>query len=74
MATAGARLVPYATLRDGVAAFFDALAEPGYAYLFWDRIDAAGHLHGPGSREFDAAALDALDTLERGLRATRTRC
>src|SRR5919106_1092541 len=69
VATAGARLVPFATLREGVAAFFGALAEPGYAYLYWDRIDAAGHDHGPSSREFDAAALDALDTLERGLRA-----
>ena len=69
VATAGARLLPFGALRDGVAAFFDALAEPGYAYLYWDQIDAAGHLHGPGSREFDAAALDALDTLERGLRA-----
>jgi predicted AlkP superfamily pyrophosphatase or phosphodiesterase len=69
VATAGARLAPFGTLRDGVAAFFDALAEPGYAYLYWDAIDAAGHVHGPDSREFDRAALDALDTLERGLRA-----
>lgn len=69
VATAGARLVPYGTLRDGVKAFFDALAEPGYAYLYWDRIDAAGHLYGPDSREFDQAALEALDALERGLRA-----
>jgi predicted AlkP superfamily pyrophosphatase or phosphodiesterase len=69
VATAGARLLPFGTLRDGVEAFFDALAEPGYAYLYWDRIDAAGHVYGPGSREFDQAALEALDALERGLRA-----
>jgi Type I phosphodiesterase / nucleotide pyrophosphatase len=69
VATVGARLAPYANLREGVAAFFDALAEPGYAYLYWDGIDATGHVHGPDSREFDAAALEALDTLERGLRA-----
>jgi predicted AlkP superfamily pyrophosphatase or phosphodiesterase len=69
VATAGARLVPFGTLRDGVAAFFGALAEPGYVYLYWDAIDAAGHVHGPHSREFDRAALEALDTLERGLRA-----
>jgi predicted AlkP superfamily pyrophosphatase or phosphodiesterase len=69
VATAGARLVPFGTLRDGVTGFFDALAEPGYVYLYWDRIDAAGHVHGPHSREFDRAARDALDTLERGLRA-----
>ena len=70
VATRGARLAPYGTLRDGIAAFWDALSEPGYAYLYWDRIDATGHIHGPDSREFDAAALEALDTLERGLRAT----
>jgi predicted AlkP superfamily pyrophosphatase or phosphodiesterase len=56
VATAGARLIPFGTLRDGVAAFFEALAEPGYAYLYWDAIDAAGHVHGPDSREFDRAA------------------
>jgi hypothetical protein len=70
VATRGARLAPYEALRDGVEAFWAALSEPGYAYLYWDRIDATGHLHGPDSREFDAAALDALDTLERGLRST----
>jgi hypothetical protein len=66
--TRGARLAPFGTLREGVAAFFDALAEPGYAYLYWDRIDAAGHHYGPDSREFVAAALEALDALEHGLR------
>jgi predicted AlkP superfamily pyrophosphatase or phosphodiesterase len=69
VATAGARLAPFGTLRDGVASFFDALERPGYVYLYWDGIDAAGHVHGPHSREFDRAALEALDTLERGLRA-----
>lgn len=69
VATAGARLAPFGTLAEGVAAFFDALAEPGYAYLYWDRIDAMGHVHGPQSPEFDRAAREALDTLERGLRA-----
>jgi hypothetical protein len=66
----GARLAPFATLADGVETFFDALSRPGYAYLYWDRIDAAGHEHGPDSREFDAACVEALDTLERGLRST----
>ena len=68
VSTAGARLAPFATLGEGVTAFFAALAEPGYAYLYWDRIDAQGHHHGPASREFDAAALEALDALERGVR------
>jgi hypothetical protein len=66
---AGARLRPYADLAEGVPAFFDALGDGGYAYLYWDRIDANGHLHGPDSREFDAAAVAALDALEAGLRS-----
>lgn len=68
VSTAGARLAPFDSLGQGVAAFVNALAEPGYVYLYWDRIDAQGHHHGPASREFDAAALEALDALERGLR------
>jgi Type I phosphodiesterase / nucleotide pyrophosphatase len=68
VSTAGARLAPFASLGQGVAAFVNALAEPGYAYFYWDRIDAQGHHHGPASREFDAAAVEALDALERGLR------
>jgi predicted AlkP superfamily pyrophosphatase or phosphodiesterase len=67
--TAGARLRPFATFADGVAGFFDALASGGYAYLYWDQIDLMGHLHGPASPEFDAAALAALNALEAGLRA-----
>ncbi len=66
--TVGARLQPYATFRDGVDGLFDALERPGYAYLYWDRIDLMGHLHGPASREFDAEAIAALDALEAGLR------
>lgn len=46
---------------------FDALLGPGYAYLYWDRIDAVGHGHGPDSR--DTAASAALDALEAGVRA-----
>ena len=70
VAARGARFAPYATLSEGVEAFWSALSEPGYAYLYWDQIDAMGHMYGPDSREFDAAALEALDTLERGLRET----
>ena len=67
--TVGARLQPFATLEQGVEWFFDALAEGGYAYLYWDRIDAQGHRHGPDSPEFAAAVMAALDTLEAGVRA-----
>ena len=70
VATRGARLAPFGTLSEGIETFFAALARPAYAYLYWDRIDAAGHEHGPDSREFDTAALEALDALERGLRST----
>jgi hypothetical protein len=68
VSTAGARLAPFASLGQGVAAFVNALADPGYVYFYWDRIDAEGHHHGPASPQFDAAALEALDALERGLR------
>ena len=68
MFTVGSRLQPYATFRDGVDGLFDALERGGYAYLYWDRIDLMGHLHGPASPEFDAAAIAALDALEAGLR------
>ncbi len=68
VSTAGARLAPFASLGQGVAAFVKALADPGYVYFYWDRIDADGHHHGPASPQFDAAALEALDALERGLR------
>jgi predicted AlkP superfamily pyrophosphatase or phosphodiesterase len=68
VATAGARLRPFASLAEGVEAMFEALREPGYAYLYWDRIDAMGHHYGPQSSEFDLAAVAALGALERGLR------
>jgi predicted AlkP superfamily pyrophosphatase or phosphodiesterase len=72
MATRGADRAVFAELADGVRQLVDALSvDPGYAYgfLYWDRIDAAGHEHGPGSPEFDAAARSALDALELTLGA-----
>jgi hypothetical protein len=68
VAAAGADLRPFARFDDGVAVLFDALQRPGYAYLYWDHIDAMGHTHGPESPQFDGAAVQALDALERGLR------
>jgi len=65
---AGARLQPFATFTLGVQRFFDALAAGGYAYLYWDRIDAMGHAHGPQSPEFARAIESALDALEAGVR------
>jgi Type I phosphodiesterase / nucleotide pyrophosphatase len=34
-----------------------------YGYLYWDRIDATGHVFGPSSPEFDDACLRALDAV-----------
>jgi hypothetical protein len=68
VAVRGARLQPFARLQEGVEALLAALETPGYAYLYWDQIDATGHEHGPDSPRFAAAVDSALDTLERGLR------
>jgi hypothetical protein len=69
VATRGADLRPFATIADGAAGLAAALQAPGYAYLYWHEIDAAGHVHGPGSPEFDAACLEALDALDAALAA-----
>lgn len=67
--TRGADLRPYGDLRGGLD---DVVAQLGqhercYAHLYWDRIDAAGHAHGPSSAAFDAEIVDALDALEEVL-------
>ncbi len=69
VALAGAELRPYATIAGGAQALAEALREPGYAYLYWHEIDAAGHVHGPDSPEFDAACRQALDALDAALAA-----
>ena len=38
---------------------------PGLTFLYWDRIDAVGHKHGPSSAAFDHTARRALDALEQ---------
>ena len=63
---AGAHVVPYEHLGAGVSRLGE---RPGLSYLYWDGIDATGHRHGPGSAEFDAACLAALDALDRHLPA-----
>ena len=70
VALRGAELRPYATFADGAAGLVEALAEPGYAYLYWHEIDLLGHLHGPDSPEFDAACRQALDALDDALAAS----
>jgi Type I phosphodiesterase / nucleotide pyrophosphatase len=67
----GARLHPVADLRTGLGEVAAALRADArvYAYLYWDAVDAVGHMHGPSSPEFAATAVRCLDTLEAGLRA-----
>jgi hypothetical protein len=64
-AVRGAPLTAYGELADGARALAAAVAaqERVYAYLYFDGIDAAGHVHGPSSPEFDDAALRALDAV-----------
>ena len=72
MATRGADHAVFGALTDGVRLLVDALdARRGHAYgfLYWDRIDAAGHEHGPDSLQFGDAARAALDALELALGA-----
>jgi len=70
IATAGARLCPYDGLAHGAELLAEELARPGrgYAYLYWDRIDAIGHVQGPDAAAFDAASRHALDVLDAALR------
>lgn len=72
MATRGAERAVFADLADGVRLLVNALTDRrgyGYGFLYWDRVDAAGHEHGPDSPQFDAAARAALDALELALGA-----
>jgi Type I phosphodiesterase / nucleotide pyrophosphatase len=67
----GASLHPVVDLRSGLADVGAMLRAggPAYAYLYWDEVDAVGHMHGPSSPEFAATAVRCLDALEAGLRA-----
>jgi predicted AlkP superfamily pyrophosphatase or phosphodiesterase len=64
VATRGAQLRPYSDLTQAVA---EAVRTPGYAYVYFDRIDAVGHKHGPSSPAFDHTVRKALDAVEAGL-------
>jgi hypothetical protein len=59
----GVEVTPYGELADGARALATAVAAEDhcYGYLYWDQIDAIGHLHGPSSDAFDDACLRALD-------------
>jgi hypothetical protein len=65
----GARVHPIADLASGMAQVAAMLRAdtPAYAHLYWDEVDATGHVYGPSSPEFAAAAVRCLDALEAGL-------
>jgi predicted AlkP superfamily pyrophosphatase or phosphodiesterase len=64
-AVRGAAIEQYDDLAEGLRSLAAALAESDrlYAYFYFDGIDAAGHVHGPSSPEFDDACLRALDAV-----------
>ena len=62
VALAGAQRERFATIEEGAARLGDA---PGLTCLYWDRIDAIGHRHGPSNPLFDAEILRALDALAK---------
>jgi hypothetical protein len=67
VALAGSSTHPFPDLATGIRELAAAMADPEgphYANLYWDMIDATGHVHGPSSPEFDASIRDALDALE----------
>jgi hypothetical protein len=67
IALEGSSTHPFPDLATGARELAAAMADPDgphYATLYWDVVDAIGHLHGPSSPEFDASARDALDALE----------
>ncbi len=74
MATRGADRAVFAELTDGVRLLINALSDRhgySYAFLYWDRIDATGHEHGPDSPQFELAVRSALDALELSLGSGR---
>jgi hypothetical protein len=61
-AFAGAEVATFERFEEAAARLGE---RPGLTYVYWDRIDAVGHRHGPSSARFDQEALAALDALER---------
>lgn len=64
----GAELAPYRTLPEAITLLTQRLQSqrgPSYYYLYFDAIDAIGHLYGPESPHFAAEIEVALLTLER---------
>lgn len=74
VATQGADVHGFADLSEALPALGEMLrarTEIGYALVYWDAIDRAGHEHGPGSPEFAAASRVALDAIWAGRECLR---
>lgn len=67
----GADVRPYGRLGDGLTDALRAVraADRAYAYVYFHGIDLVGHVSGPSSPDFAAAARLALDTVEAALTA-----
>jgi hypothetical protein len=68
----GARVHPYKTLHDALATLTNLLVNkpttqtaPVYYFLYFDRIDATCHNHGPLSRQFEDEVDRFLTTLDQ---------
>jgi hypothetical protein len=74
LATRGARTVDFHTLEAGMAMLAHVLDHERRfrcVFLYWDAIDRIGHIHGPSSPEFDAAADAALTRVGTLLQSRR---
>jgi len=64
----GASVHPFRTLSEALAQMTELLQKeaqgPEYYFLYFDRIDFAGHQHGPHSEQFEQAVERFLNTME----------
>ena len=72
----GSKIVPYNDVSSLFAALLDTLqrpqATPTYAYVYWGKIDAAGHEYGVNSSEYKQAVGTYFDELDTFLSSART--
>ncbi|MGE0767191.1 MAG: alkaline phosphatase family protein [Hyphomicrobiaceae bacterium] len=68
LASAGADIVSYGTLAEGMVALDRLLTEaPGKAFInfYWPGLDTAAHTHGPGSVEHEAEVIAFWTVLDQ---------
>ncbi len=65
----GAQVVPYRSLGDALNELTTIVlahkAPPYYYYLYYDRIDATGHMYGPNSPQFEQEVNTFLQAMEQ---------